>query len=241
MEEALRLSKSKLNDFHNICSWKYKLKYIDLLPEPRTPFSFYADDGKDFHSKIELFFKTINPFQKQFTVQEVKKVMNTKDEWVESFIYNFIKPILLKSCNNNPKYYFPILQEKKIYNEYWNFSGVVDAVFINPKDEEYVLVDWKTGKIKSEQEMREELACYKLILDEAKILDKPVKYWSMFWVKEGKLFFEECDNNVVEEVKGKIIDTTIRILGDKFIKNPKSCHFCGYSMKFGGLCDEGRT
>ena len=240
MEEVLRLSKTKLNDFHNICSWKYKLKYVDLIPEPSTPFSIYANEGKEFHKGVELFFHTINPFKKKFTMQEVKQIMNSKDEWVESFINHFVQPILLKSCNNNPKYYFPILQEKKIYNEYWNFSGVIDAVFINSKNDEYVLVDWKTGKSKSEQEMREELACYKLILDEAKILDKSLKYWAMFWVKEGRLFFEECNENVVEVVKGRIIDTTIKILGEKFIKNPNACYYCGYNMKFGGLCDEGR-
>ena len=132
--------------------------------------------------------------------------------------------------------------EQKIYNTEWNFSGIVDAVFVNPKDDEYVLMDWKTGKLKSTEEVKEELAYYKLLLDEDGKLNKPVKYGAIYFVKVGKLIFEELKDEDVENVKDKIKQTREIIKKNKFVKNPNACYFCGYNIKFNeGICDEGRT
>ena|SRR3990167_5779754 len=241
LDGALRLSKSKINEYHNVCSWKFKLRYIDGIPEPRTPFSHYADEGTDFHNGVVHFFSRLNPFKNKISMDEVKMVMCAKDHLVENFINYFVHPILLKGSKGNPKYYFPVLTEEKIYDVIHNCTGIVDAIFINPKDDEYIVLDWKTGKSHSDNDIREEMAFYKFIVDESKKLDKPIKYWAMFFVKEGKLFFEEADDNVVKRVKDRIPMTQNEILQGKFTKNPKSCHFCGYNRKFGGYCDEGKT
>ncbi|GAG31372.1 unnamed protein product, partial [marine sediment metagenome] len=183
----IRLSKSKLQEY-DLCSWKYKLKHIDFIKEPETKYAIYAKEGQDFHTMVVNFFKNVNPFSnKKFIEKPYTDV--TKLEYFDNFINKFVKPILLKSCKNKAKYYFPILLEEKIYNKQYDFSGIIDAVFINNKDEEYIIMDWKTGKMKSRVEIREELAYYKLLLDESGLLDKPVKYCSMFFVKTGKLFF----------------------------------------------------
>ncbi len=233
-----RLSKSKIIEWHDICSWKYKLQNIDKIREPKTPFSFYADEGNAFHEGVVHFFTRLNPFKQKLDMEEVKLVMSCKEQFVENFVDKFVKPILLNSCKNNPKYYFPVIQEEKLFNVEYNFSGIADAVFVNPLDDEYVLLDWKTGKIKPREEMVEELSAYKFIIDEAGLLDKPIKYGSIFYVKFGKLFLEELKDEDVEKYKQKIKQTNEEIDKGNFKKNPKSCFFCGYSQKYsGGICD----
>ena len=82
--------------------------------------------------------------------------------------------------------------------------------------------------MKSEVDMKEELAYYKFLFDEEKILDKPIKYGGMFFAKVGKLYFTEFTDADVEGVKEKITKTRESIAEEKFEKNPKSCYFCGY-------------
>ena len=238
----MRLSKSKINEYET-CSWRFKLRNVDYKPEPRTPFAFYAEEGTAFHEGVVRYFAEIQPFKpwnERPTIEKIKQVMDCKDEYVENFISKFVQPILLKSCKNNPKYYFPVLMEQKIYNTEWNFSGIVDAVFVNPKDDEYVLMDWKTGKLKSVEEVKEELAYYKFLLDEDGKLSKPVKYGAIFFAKVGKLIFEELTDEDVEDVKNRIKQTREDIAEEKFEKNPDSCYFCGYSQRFGKECDGGK-
>lgn len=236
----MRLSKSKLIEYNDICSWKFKLRHIDSIPEPRTAYSSYADAGTDFHEGVVAFFTSLNPFRKKLAMEEIKTVMKCDDLLIENFITKFIAP-LLANCNNTPRYYFPVMTEQKIYNREMDFAGIVDAVFIHPQDGEYVLMDWKTGRPKSLQSMREESACYKFVIDDSGKLDKPIKYCAMFFVKTGQLFFEECTDEMVKKYKAKIQGTRKSIQEEKFAKNPKVCHFCGYSQKYGKFCDEGRA
>ena len=234
-----RLSKSKVQQIE-MCSWKYKLQNIDRIPEPRTNFWIYAQEGTDFHLGVEHFFSRLNPLKKPISMDEVKLVMNTKDLYAENFIEYFVKPILLKSCKNEPKYYFPVLSEEKIFNEEYNFAGIVDDVHLNPINDEYVVIDWKTGKVKPSKEVKEELAYYKFLIDESSKLPKPVKYGAMFFAKTGKLFYEEFVDTDVKGIKEKIILTQNKIEEGKFTKNNKVCFFCGYSPKWGNFCDAGK-
>lgn len=222
-EEALRLSKSKLQLMDD-CSWKFNLRYNYQLKERPTPFSFYGDMGTAFHKDAENYFKGIE-----------MKTGDYEDRFWDNFI-KFVENVLKAKAKGDRKYICPVLSEEKIYDKELNFTGIVDAVFVNPDDDEYIIMDWKTGKMKDHDDIREELACYKLVIDRSKKLDKPIKYWAMFFVKTGDLFFEEARPELCVKMEEKIHATRDRITKEDFMRNTKNCHFCGYHMRFGGVC-----
>ena len=100
-------------------------------------------------------------------------------------------------------------------------------------------MDWKTGKMKDHDEIREELACYKIVIDRSGLLDKPIKYWAMFFSKGEPLFFEEYKQEFVDKMYKKITEVRNRIKKGDFWKNPSNCYSCGFNMRYGGPCDGG--
>ncbi len=226
-----RLSKSQIQLLDS-CSWKWKLRYLDSLKEPRTPFAIYAEEGTAFHKMTEEFFKNINPFKgKKFIKNKFEDM--TKIQYFENFLNNFVNPLYSQS-KNSPKYYFPKFQEKRLYSQKHNMSGIVDAIFVH-HDNEYIVLDWKTGKAKSRESMREELGYYKLLADE--ILDKPVKYGAMFFAKTGKLFFEEIEPITIKTCIDKMDEVRKLITEKRFEKKGGLCFCCGFNKKYMGDCD----
>ena len=199
-----------------ICEWKYKLKYVDGEKERDTPYNYMKDGGLAFHADVASFFDN-KPLTGGYG----------QEHWD-----NFLK--FNQQVLQDQK---PVMFETKIYDEQLDFTGIVDAVFINPADGEYVIIDWKTGKMKDHDEIREEMACYKLIIDRSKLLPKPVKYWAMFFSKGEPLFFEECKNEFVDVMLDKIQLVRSQISQLKFSKNPRYCFMCGYHERFGGVCE----
>ncbi|GAG33402.1 unnamed protein product, partial [marine sediment metagenome] len=49
-----------------------------------------------------------------------------------------------------------------------------------------------------------------------------------------KLFFEEVDEGIIENIKNKIINTREQIQKGRFSKKTFGCFFCGYRL--GGIC-----
>jgi len=97
-------------------------------------------------------------------------------------------------------------------------------------------MDWKSGKIKSLDAIRSEMAFYALCFNgDPKNKGEKVKYWAMYFTKFNYLFMEEINEDIIKKVTDEVscIQNFIELgqFPKPFIKN--MCHFCGYS---GGEC-----
>jgi hypothetical protein len=234
---SFRLSKSSFLLYQS-CPLKFKFLYIDRLKEPETKWSKCANLGTDIHKNIENFYVNIKYKEIDFLNVdsdkiEKKKIIDfpeTKDKHMLNF-YEFVNELYDKS----DKHFIPIAQEVDYENTELNIHGIIDAVFKHYKDDGIIICDWKSGKYKSEDDMRKELAHYVLCWNGSttgRIIGK-AKYWAMYFTQFHKLFFEEIDYDFVEKIRKEILETKTLIDYGLFNKpmyywNKLPCNWCGF-------------
>ena len=231
------MSKSKLAVFRS-CPLKFKLLYVDKLKQPKTGYERYANIGNDVHKAIENFYKNdVKIEEKDFknvttgTVEKKPVIIMNKEKYKKNkYMKNFIKlkEEILRKSNDN-KHFFPVSQEIDYYSKDINIHGLIDAVYKHYTDDEYIIIDWKSGKIKDLNDMRKELAFYKLCLDGSGKTLKPVKYWGMYFVKHDYLFFEEVREEFCDIIKNEVKLVQDLIDNKYFEKNEGvHCRWCGF-------------
>lgn len=236
----MKLSKSKLGTFRE-CPLKFKFIYLDCIPEEEGN-KYWANLGKDIHTAIEEFYE--KDVKIVGNIIEINEDKYNNESNIAKHMKNFIafkKKLLenIKLKNYDIKYFFPVMQEKDVYAKNLEIHGLADAVYLNPDDNGLILVDWKSGKVKSDNEIREELAFYKLTLDDSGEFDTPIKYWCMYFTKEDYLFFEEVDNKICEKVLNDI-NSVLELLKQKHISahmiphQGDHCRYCGFKKQ----CEE---
>ena len=216
------------------CPGRWKRIYIDKIQEPAT---YPMIRGRQIHKKIEDFYKHVT-FDNVTgtTIPNINSNIEIPSE-LSSFI-NFQKERIIECMKDgafNTQLFLPVFTEKWIDVPELKIRGIVDAVFINPADNEYIVIDWKSGKPREAEltEKRKELAFYKYLIDESKILDKPIKYWGEYFVDHDKLFFEEAKQSTVDKIKKEVkdiqeeIDNTIASKKDFPYKTSFMCNWCG--------------
>ena len=226
------ISKSKLQEFQN-CPYKFQLKYILKLPENRTPYTWTATRGTDIHTKIENFYETgIKVEGNKITILE------NKDKDLDNFI-NFKKGLLERiHKKDKPKYFIPVMQEKKIFDEVNDLNGIPDAIYLHHSDDGLIVMDWKSGKIKDKNSMREEMAFYAMLINGSHEFLREVKYYGMFFTTHNHVFFEEVDDVILEVMEYKVKEMKMKILNEQFGKKQgRHCLWCGYNSIYGGKCN----
>ena len=245
MAEKFLMSKSKFLCY-KMCPFKFKLKYIDHIKEPRTKFSFYADSGTNVHKQIEEFyerdvkikeeeFKVIKDNKSEIVVKPVVVINRDKykrNKHIKNLIQfneNLIKGII--DSNKSLDYVYPISQEVDYYDNELKVHGLIDAVYRNYEDDGVIIMDWKSGKIKSLDHIRSEMAFYALCFngDEQNKGEK-AKYWGMYFTKFNYLFVEEISLKIMKEITEEVNDIQKLIEGNVFPKPAikSMCHFCGF-------------
>lgn len=200
------LSKSQVNQFLQ-CPLKWKYLYIDLIPSVS---SVYQKRGINIHSKIENLYKRIKLIKEKDS--KIPSIEIEEDEDLVNFI-NFererIKSCVDKEGNFDLKYFKPLHQELKLQNEKLGLKGIIDTVYIHPKDDGIIILDWKTGKYYGNKldDYRFELAVYTELLRAEGKLDN-IKYWGIYFTDADKLFFEKIElkyivkmYNIINEVR----------------------------------------
>lgn len=218
------LSKSKINMYLN-CPHRYKLIYIDGLKEPVSEVMIR---GSNVHKDIENFYKNgVEWKDKDYFFKPVN--VNLKN-FIE---FERKRAEKCKKHDNPKKYFMPVFVEKKIKNKVLKVSGIIDAVFYdyNEGNGDYIIIDWKTGKFREnyKSNYRRELAIYKILLDNSGLLDKPIKYYGMFFTDANHLFFEEAKNVSVKAAYKMILNVRNKIRNSKFGCNiTPLCNWCGF-------------
>ena len=209
------LSKSQANLYMQ-CPYKWKKCYVDKI---RSKPSKAQMRGIKIHEKIEHFYKNPKPDADlknliRFEIQRVKDMMkdNTFDK----------------------KYFYPVFQELKMQNEELGLKGIVDAVFINPKDNKLIVVDWKTGKYYPDKfdDYRFELAVYAELLKNSGKINEAPGYWAIYFIDQDKLFFEKIDKKYIDKMYETMKQVRQGIKEENYqAKENEWCYFCQFKKE----------
>lgn len=191
------LNKSQVNTFLD-CPFKWHKIYIEGIKSEPSP---AQERGIRIHSKIEKFYHNLLPDLelKQFINFELKRLKAIKKE-------------------NKLKYFKPIFQELRMKNEKIGLKGTCDAVYINPEDDELIVIDYKSGKFrpKEYEHYRFELALYAELLNHSGKVNEKVKYIGILFADQEKLFFEELTQETIDKMY-KIVNKAREDM-EKYIK-----------------------
>lgn len=225
--EDIWLSKSSIKIYLQ-CPYKWKKLYINGIKEEKSP---VMERGINIHKQIEMFYDNVNLEGKDDNnIPQIRLYEMMKDNIEDMRNFLNFEQERIKYCviNNifNKKYFFPYLKEKKIMNDNLKLKGIIDAVFINPKDNKAIIIDWKTGRYDKNMidEWRMELSIYKILLDSSGLIHDKVKYWGMYFIDVDKLFFEEINNNIINNTLKLIEEVREEIREEKF--NCKTNNYC---------------
>lgn len=205
------------------CGLKYKLKYVEKIPEIR---SSKANRGVDNHAIVEGFLKG--------TVQALPDEL--------SFYHSFLTG--LRDYEIYPEHRISLRRDWTPTswgaNDSW-YRGVLDLKLIKSTQEkegladEIVVYDWKTGKIYPDHDDQKSL--YSL----AVFSENP----SVRSVRAVHVYFDLNSNREktfhrgeVHELRKQWEDRIAKLEQDpQFIPNPGyHCRFCSYSREKGGPC-----
>ena len=218
MEPKRILSKSQINTFLQ-CPYKWKKQYIDKVKSKPSPAMVR---GIRIHSSIEKFYKHTEIKDNVITVNDAsikvpKKFLEFEERRIES---------CRKQGKVVDKYFKPLFQELRVSDEELGLRGFIDAVYINPKDDELILIDYKSGRFRPEKydDYRFELAIYKMLIEAGDQIDKKVKYWGIMFVDQDKLFYEEAKEEDV--IKAKKMVEEARAGMESGVYPPKINEYC---------------
>lgn len=232
----MRLSKSKVNSFM-MCPRKFKYESIDEVPRPEPEEDSPLQVGLNVHSIFEKFTKEYTVEQiKEMSANQKYKILHTYDEnnKYNNHILNFID-FITGVVNDDYEIYSV---EQYIYNEKYDFSGILDLVL--KKGDEIVIIDYKTGKPKSISQYHMELSYYIYLFESETGLK--VTYAGIYFSKENKYRIAEAH---VEESKGAVITDEDIEAGLEYLElirltvksgniQPKHqylCKFCDYEER----------
>jgi CRISPR/Cas system-associated exonuclease Cas4 (RecB family) len=230
------LSKSQVKIFQQ-CPMKWKYLYIDAIPGISSP---AQNRGIDIHSKVERFYNNIDIVQtKEKTEIKLKNPDKDLDKFVE-FENKRIQDCKDETGEINMSYFKPLFQELKVSNDELKLRGIIDAVYLNPKDNKLIIIDWKTGTPSGDMDdYRLELAIYKILYDcdthinKVKGLD--VGYWGIYFLDKGKLFFEPVSDKWVKKALNIINKVRLDIEKGEYKMKPSFwCRYCQFREKCGG-------
>jgi DNA helicase-2/ATP-dependent DNA helicase PcrA len=232
------LSVTALNNYLK-SPWLYFYRNLVRLPEPQNKSQIY---GTVIHAVLQSFFDTLKYEDpgKEFLLQKLEERLSSevlKDSEREDLLDKGYKTLDAWYESNKGKFHKDVLTEFRVNGVYLSpevrLTGVLDKVeFIDGSDRHVRVVDYKTGKPKSEKVVRGEtkdsdggyyrqIVFYKLLLQ----LYSDGKYI----MDEGVLEFVEPDekgkftkhtfspsDEEVENLKAEILRVSDEILNLKF-------------------------
>jgi CRISPR/Cas system-associated exonuclease Cas4 (RecB family) len=210
------------------CPLKWKFIYVDKLYNKPSKIQ---QRGTDIHKEIEEFYSKIEIVN---TVSD-KPIIKVNKKTNDNFLKFETKRI--EGCRDlsnafDEKYFFPLYQELKLEDKDKGIRGTVDAVYIHPKDDKLIVIDWKTGKYyKNEMtKYRLELAIYKELIE--KNYGKEVGYWGIYFIDADKLFFEEVKQKHIDKMH-EIIDDMKSKIEQKDLKAKSNfyCQYCNFQQQ----------
>jgi len=199
----MKLSKSKILCYQQ-CPLKFKFQYIDKIQKPKPP---ALEKGIEIHSLIEGILRGQPNGEKDKYPGVIDNVQGFL-KWMESINLRPDKDMI--EC-------YVVDKDKDIH-------GYIDAVFIG---DELAIIDWKSGKPKTIDDVRFELSLYALMF--YMTFGKKPDVIGAYYVEHDKFVYEELTD---ESINNAIINVNIARLGMSsgcFDKQPSYlCGWCEY-------------
>ena len=225
MESSMRwLSKSQMNTYLQ-CPMKWKYQYIDKLKSKGSPAMWR---GIKVHSNIEKFYKNVDVINKQIIPKGDLGELGQFQKFQERRIQSCVD----ENGEVNLKYFAPLEQELKVADEGLHLRGFIDAVYINPKDDGHIIIDWETGKYRPENfsGYRFELAVY-AELYRLQTGITPM-YWGIYFVDADKLFFEPVKAVSIKAMYKKVQKVRDGIDAEDYTcKSGFLCKWCDFNKE----------
>ncbi len=220
----MNISKSKIKTLES-CPLLFKWQYIEKRI-PDIPPATITKIGLDVHEIFNKFYDNIKlekiPAQPlEYFINSTKVLLQYQN--IFNLFCNFQAQRWRLTTNKDE--FMPILKEYKFIVE--DNVGIVDAIHYD--NGEYTVLDYKSST-NNPTNLRFELSYYVKLINDSKILDKPVKFITAYGYKDGSLFHESINirsyNNMLKKIeKFRKNDWSNMI----YPKNPGvSCSWCQY-------------
>ncbi len=220
----MNVSKSRIKTLES-CPLLFKFQYIDHKV-PDIPPAVITKIGLDVHDIFNKFYDNISMDKMSKNPYEYfKNSMMVLPQYQN--IFNLFCKFQAQrwELTENKDFFMPVLKEKKIINN--NETGIIDVVHYD--GENYIVLDYKSSA-NNPTSLRFELNFYAKIIDDSKILDKPIKYISAYGYKDGSFFCEEIGIRSYNVMLKKVKEfRNINWGGIEYPKNPGfACSWCSY-------------
>lgn len=225
----MNISKSRIKTLDS-CPLLFKWQYLDHRV-PDIPPANVTKIGTDIHKIFNDFYDNIKlesiPFDEP--LEYFKSVMTVLPQYQN--IFNLFCGFTTRrwKLTQNKDEFMPVFKEYKIINDCNGSTetGIVDCVHVDNGN--YAVLDYKSSA-SNPANLRFELNFYAKLLNDSKILDKPVAFIGVYGYKTGDLFYENINTKSYNLMLCKI---------EKFRNNnwenmlyPKtpgfSCSWCQY-------------
>jgi len=215
-------SKSKLKTFRG-CSQKYKMAYIDKIPQEKVESLNKGIILHDFYNHFYDYFPENNINNSILHTVKQLNITESFQNQYEKYVLSFID-----FNNKHKEFNNPLLREKKYNIGGW--AGIIDRV--DRYKDGYILIDYKTSNGSSLTEYLDELLLYAYMVKEEEELN----------IIAVAIFYTENNNFVIKEITNKEIDNNLevmnmekeeydkRIIDNEFEYTPSfECRWCGYA------------
>ena len=223
----MNVSKSKIKTLSN-CPLLFKWQYIDYRT-PDIPPAAVTRIGLDVHDIFNKFFDNIK-FEEipENPLEYFKNALTVLPQY--KGIYDIFCLHQTRQWNKLVKYnrtneFIPLLREHKFINN--DEVGIIDCVYNDGND--YAILDYKSTASNPTM-LRFELCFYAKIVNDSKILDKPVRYIGVYGYRDGSLFYEDINNRSYNLMLKKVDDFKAKDFSTMdFVKNIGwHCSWCSY-------------
>ncbi len=201
------------------CPLRFKLQYIDKEPIVQTE---PLIKGNAVHNMVEEIMSDISK-NKEITIN-----LNKFNKAYQPELVHFLELETLRSEKyiNKDTYFYSVLEEKIIDNDITTV-GKLDRVYKH-EDGGYVLLDYKTGKVRDKDYYYPQLSLYTMMHNK-KHPDKKITHWEIDWLSESlKYFREPVNNNIMEKEYNSYLETikTIEKTNEFHPKLSPLCMWC---------------
>ncbi|MCD6109372.1 UvrD-helicase domain-containing protein [bacterium] len=233
------LSYSKLNTFSK-CPLKYKFGYIYKIP---TPSAHASNFGTSIHNTLKDIYQYIT-VHKDISLDKCKEFY--EKNWISKGYDNKAHHNTRKKKgweiiqkyyeeNSNP-WVIPTFIEKGFFLKLGKhtLSGRIDRIDML-KDGTYEIIDYKTGKLKKESEVKKDLQLSLYALACKEIYKIPVSKLSLYFLEDNKKISTTRDSEQLKKAREKIIKQSNELIHSSFEATPGfNCQFCEYRL----LCNK---
>ena len=216
------------------CPLKYKYQFVLNIPTKQ--------------SKSLSFGNTIHETLKEYHQQKINRKISL-NELLDIYKKNW-QPYGFEDRENQIEYYktgveiltkyhhkYDAIEVKsKVIEKNFKFklgeievTGKIDRIDLLP-DGKYEIIDYKTGQVKKEKEVREDdqLTMYKLAASE--VFGYDVEKLTYFFVEDDIKVSTERNEKDIDKLKSEVIEVTKKIQSNNFSPTPSrdSCNFCDF-------------